>query len=167
MSLVNQININNVKAYLQHNRRIPWLVTAFFLLLIIGLIWQFGQTIRTNLVEPNKQITQPTPIKRLPNIADFHLFGIFDASLQNLPETQLQLTLQGTVVSPKTKNKSYAIIATPNQPTKIYKISQEVPGGAAIRLILKDRIILDNHGSLAVLRLPVPKPLIPVKSIEG
>lgn len=165
MSVVKQINIDKIKVHLNHlykARYLPWAITAFFILFIILSLWQIWQTgENSQKTNPPIAMTPTIHIERLSNIANFHLFGIYDASLQNLPETQLQLTLEGTLVNSTANNLSYAIIAAPGQMAKIYKITQIVPGGAVIRRILKDRIILENHGSLGVLRLPVSKTTMP------
>ena len=94
------------------------------------------------------------PLPPVPNIANLHLMGIYDTKTATLPTTQLQLTLQGTVVNTSDSTQSRALIASPDQPTKVYQIGDVVPGDAKIEKIDMHFVILDNNGQLQKLRLP-------------
>lgn len=88
-------------------------------------------------------------------IAQYHLFGIYDASLNNLPETTLTLSLEGAILNVDDPALSSAIIKAPNVRAKIYHIGDQLPGGATLKRVLKDAIILNNHGDLSQLRIPI------------
>lgn len=116
------------------------------------------------------QIQPPTPpdinnalSTHFTNIATLHLFGDASGIPTNLPKTQLQLTLQGIALAATPDGQSRALIAGPDQITKVYKKGDTVPGGAVIREINREQVILDFNGALQTLNLPVPK--IPAKMI--
>ena len=139
---------------LRQDHRVPMVLTAFFALLLLITL---GNTLIT-LTSHHAAVTTTTktqPINPLENIADLHLFGIYSANLDNLPATQLQLTLEGTVVSLEAPTQSYALIASPNQPTKVYRIGNTLPGNATVTRIEKHDVILNDNGTLAKLALPI------------
>jgi general secretion pathway protein C len=128
---------------------------ALFALLIIYSLWQVVTIFKIadykiNLV--NTQIVIPT----VADISPQHLFGQYDENLSNLPSTQLKLTLQGIAMGVIDSEGSRALIAAPNQPAKVYKIGDSLPGGAVIHEILRDRVILNDSGRFENLNLPVP-----------
>lgn len=120
----------------------------------VAVVWR---VISMNHKMLKKQSITTTKIERPADITKLHLFGIFDASTQALPQTQLQLSLQGTVITANSNQLSYAIISSPTTSAKIYKVGDRVPGNAVIRRILKNQVILDDHGTLESLHLPFPQ----------
>lgn len=133
------------------------LVSGFFML---NNLWQVTE-IRF------LEVKQPTPISapladstttlNIPSIASWHLFGLYNQSVIEVPKTKLQLSLQGIALSLYSEKDSHAIITAPNQPIKVYQVGDTVPGGAVIRQIFRDQVILDDNGRLESLNLPVPK----------
>ena len=145
------------------DRRLPLVIAGLFYLftlLIIAhtvTIWQ-SQPTANNLA--THSTIRPKPLINLPTL---HLFGIYDSSLDNIPQTRLQLTLQGTVVNVTNPKLSRAIIAAPSAPAKVYRVGDALPGGATVREILKTEIIINNNGNLESLKLPIPT-LYPTQS---
>ncbi len=94
-------------------------------------------------------------------IASAHLFGEANAveaaapvqDLEDVPETQLNLKLKGTIAA-SADQQSMAIIAEGNGDEKVYELNDAVPGGANIHAIRLDRVILERAGRLEELRLP-------------
>ncbi|MDN5864638.1 MAG: type II secretion system protein GspC [Gammaproteobacteria bacterium] len=87
-----------------------------------------------------------------------HLFGTHapDASVtaRNAPETSLDLTLAG-VAAANPDSLSYAIItSSDNHGKDTYGIGAKLPGGALIRNIYPDRVVIAHDGRLETLRLP-------------
>ncbi len=68
------------------------------------------------------------------------------------PETKLQLSLQGTLLTDN-KADAKAIIAAKNGPGKEYTIGTLVPGGARLQDIYVDKVILERQGQLETLSL--------------
>lgn len=153
------ISVDAAREALRKDPRIPLLITVVFaFLMIISL----AQMIKTLTFNENDSITAlPHSAVNIrhqqAHIAQFHLFGVYDESLAELPPTQLQLTLEGIGLGVSPGEISRVLIEGPNTPTKIYKVGDIVPGGAVIRHIFRDRIILNDNGRLESLKLPVPK----------
>jgi len=97
-------------------------------------------------------------------ITGFHLFGIASKeaakpvvapmpSAQDAPDTQLRLILKGVVASDDMMS-AWAIVADKMGNEDSYGIDSPLPGGAILKEIYADRIILLHNGRLETLRLP-------------
>jgi general secretion pathway protein C len=91
------------------------------------------------------------------DLAQRHLFGVKSAgptpSVDSLPETQLNLTLSGVVASGSVTGGG-AIIAAPGGVEAFYTINAQLPGGAMLKEVHPDRVVLERNGRLETLRLP-------------
>lgn len=91
------------------------------------------------------------------DLAQWHLFGVKSAgpapSVDSLPETQLNLTLSGVVASGSVTGGG-AIIAAPGGVEAFYIINAQLPGGAVLKEVHPDRVVLERNGRLETLRLP-------------
>lgn len=139
----------------QHKNRLPWIVAALIFLFTISTLISDIDYFRFKASNMNLQARaqhQPADLSKL------HLFGLFSDDFDDLPETQLQLTLQGTGVSPTDPKLSSAIISSPeSSDAQIFHIGDSVPGDAMIKDILFDRIVIDNNGELQKLSMKVPQ----------
>lgn len=132
----------------------PLIIALIFGLAALITAWQLISDFRSTRVQPAPPpVTTPVATT---DVAALHLMGIYDAKTADIPATQLQLTLQGTVVSVDDPARSHALIQSPGQPTKVYQVGDFVPGNAKIEKIEKDFVILDDNGQLQKLRMPVP-----------
>ena len=97
-------------------------------------------------------------------IADWHLFGVVPktppkpvvvqpVAPQEAPDTTLNLSLKGVVAS-RDMLSAWAIIADRSGNEDTYGINANLPGGAILKEIYADRIILLHNGQLETLRLP-------------
>ncbi|MDH3325474.1 MAG: type II secretion system protein GspC [Gammaproteobacteria bacterium] len=97
-------------------------------------------------------------------IISFHLFGMARneaaqpvvapvSVAQEAPDTQLTLTLKGVVASADMID-AWAIVADRTGNEDSYGIDAPLPGGAILKEIYSDRIILLHNGRLETLRLP-------------
>lgn len=142
------------------------------LLLVLALayslarfVWQVMPAPAVQAPPPLPPVTGPTSragVQRLPeDVARWHLFGIKPAadavpvpSSAPLPETKLNLILRG-VVAGTTPAESGAIIAEPSGQEEFYGIDAALPGGATLKEVYADRVVLMRNGRLETLRLPV------------
>jgi general secretion pathway protein C len=87
-------------------------------------------------------------------VADRHLFGTASAqgNASNAPDTTLNLTLHGIVAGKRASDSRALIVA--NGDEEPYAIGAQLPGGAVIRSIYPDRVLLARDGRLEALRLP-------------
>lgn len=102
-------------------------------------------------VQPVSSQTSAAPISAM------HLFG---SSAQapsggpiDAPETRLNLTLNGVIASTD-KRIARAFIATAGDTEKSYIIDATLPGGAVLKEIYPDRVILLRSGRYETLRMP-------------
>lgn len=139
---------------LHKDHRVPVVLAALLALLLLLAIWNCFHTItQHHRTTTTKKITAPP--EHLQNLANLHLFGVYASNLDSLPNTQLQFTLEGTVVSSDFPKQSRALIAAPNTPTKVYQVGDILSGNATITRIAKQYVVLDDNGALEKLALPI------------
>jgi general secretion pathway protein C len=140
----------------RQDNRIPLglmaLMGIFFILYIYSLVSDFSI--------PGSSLPAPMAtrsISAVSQVSQYHVFGVYNDNMANLPETQLQLTLQGVMlsVSNQGQGQSYAIISSPSVPAKSYKVGDTIPGDATLKKILKDQIVISYQGVMQSLKLPV------------
>lgn len=143
--------------FLQHKG--PAFAAVVFVLLIAWLLaqltWAFLPQPKSAAVTysqtPAVSVRQPGAGK----VADQHLFGAANqggGNLSNAPDTTLALTLHGIVAGKRAQDSRALIVA--NGDEEPYAIGATVPGGAVIRAIFPDRVMLDRNGRVEALRLP-------------
>lgn len=145
-----QINLDQ----LRRDPRVPLILAAIIAVIFIFTLWGMISQFLTHQAK-HVAITQAAPTHRLVNISDLHLFGVYINNLQDLPTTQLQLTLSGTVVSVNSPDESHALIASPGQPTKVYQVGDTLPGNATITRVARHYVVINENGTLQKLALPV------------
>src|SRR3984885_2687836 len=88
-------------------------------------------------------------------VVSAHLFGVPPAVTQdegNAPQSAANLLLTGTIATQDPKH-GVAIISEGGAPSKLYSVSERV-GGASLRSVYLDHVILDRGGALETLLLP-------------
>ncbi|NNC77069.1 MAG: type II secretion system protein GspC [Woeseiaceae bacterium] len=100
-------------------------------------------------------------------IAAAHLFGeanVVDTPqepvaqpVEDLAETDLSLTLKGTIAAAD-EQQSIAIIADSRNEEKIYSVGNTVTSGTTLHAVYLDRVVLNRNGALEVLKLPKDLP---------
>jgi general secretion pathway protein C len=162
-------------------QRLPLITAIVLCLLISGLIyWQahpivipfikgepdLASSYRDELMRSENTGTprsESTPKNY--NIAGFKLFG--DASApakkapvitEELPETTLKLTLSG-VMAGKDNRQASALIEGPDRQTRNYRVDEEVPGGAILKEVHPDRVVLERAGRLENLIFEDTRPI--------
>jgi general secretion pathway protein C len=131
------------------------------LILAIGGASHGQQTgIRASLQQPPRRAAVDVH-----GILEAHLFGVVvDPGAQdpaNAPMSRTNLELAGTIAT-QDPNHGFAIIRG-DGPANVYKIGDRV-GGASLRLVYLDRVILNRGGSLETLRLPRSTPTQPASA---
>lgn len=144
-------------------RRLPWLVNIVLLLLLIEVISRIGlQWLAPETETKSLAATQTISVKQAPvvnvarQVAQYHLFGRADVIAGNAPtvapQTKLNLVLRGVIAS-KSQEEALAIIATRGGDEKGYSPGERLPGGAELKEIYADRVILQHRGRLETLML--------------
>ena len=140
-------------------RLLPSVVSV---VLVIGIAWVLAQLTWALMPAPKSVAVAYTPPPAAAHpvdagrVADRHLFGVAApaGSAQNAPETTLALTLRG-IVAGRHPDESRALIVA-NGDEEPYAVGAQVPGGAVIREIFPDRVMLERNGRVEALRLPKP-----------
>ncbi len=148
--------LNNIDVHttLQQPRIIKTVVVVLIILLIISVV-QLIQVSMKPMQTPTKEevvaAEQSQAFKPSP------LFGV-SPKLGLMQQTRLNLTLKGTF-SASSSTAGAAVITAPNASDKVYIVGETVPGGAIIREIEADYIVLEYEGNREILRLPQGKRL--------
>lgn len=138
------------------NKRIIYIVIILAFVLILYQLWRVAAIFTVSDTLQNATLADMS-IKKLPPIAKWHLFGHYQQINQGmLPETQLNLTLEGVIYSTKPA-ASQALITAPGMPVEVYSIGDYVSGSAKIKEIYPDRVVLEQGGQLQNLRLKQPE----------
>ena len=156
-------------------KRIPLLVALAIVLASIGLTAMQLYPIYNAITSPDRNTNpsaSPTNPNNTPattakpsgeagnkNIASFSLFGNFneviedEPDIQELPKTNLRLTLTGVSATENQKSAT-ALIEGPDRATESYRIGDTLPGNASLHSVHKDRVILSRSGKLETLFFP-------------
>jgi len=141
---------------LQHTG--PTLASVLMVLLLAWLLaaltWSFIPQHQSTVTVLAAQSAAMHPVDAA-QVADRHLFGIAGAATgnpANAPDTTLALTLHGIVAGKRASDSRALIVA--NGDEEPYAIGAQLPGGAVIRAIYADRVLLARDGRLEALRLP-------------
>ncbi len=154
--------------------RLP-LISAFTLALAISavmswqayLFWQDYQQPRHGSKPAIELNRASTPTRATPerNISSFKLFGdpsqkpiIQKPVVKDLPKTKLNLTLTGVMTSDSQETAS-ALIQGPDRETVYYRVNDELPGGAILKQVHADRVVVERSGSLENLEFIESRPL--------
>ena len=90
------------------------------------------------------------------DVAELHLFGQVGATLRpamiEAPETQLNLTLLGTFTADQ-PDAGLAIVADESGDQNAYGAGDELPGGATLREVHLNRVVIEYQGRLESLSL--------------
>jgi general secretion pathway protein C len=91
-------------------------------------------------------------------IANAYLFGNPSATPaqidpNNLPISQLNLLLSGTMAMPKPE-EGFAIVGESATNAKFYRVGASITGSVRLHSVYSDRIVIDNSGTLEIVKLP-------------
>ena len=104
------------------------------------------------LAAPARPAMNPT--LRLATIVNAHLFGLAGASASgDAPPTTAALVLTG-VLADRDPARGRAIIGEKAASAKLYAVGAAIPGGAHLRSVYADRVLIERNGALESLLLP-------------
>lgn len=137
--------------------------TAIAVVLVVALAAQLAALVWRVLVpEPTDAVAGapaagPPAGANVAAIVNAHLFG--SSAVQatgdaaSAPTTNLRLTLAGTLAGAD-PSQGWAIIGESAQTARVYTTGMTMPGGARLREVYADRVILERAGRLESLPLP-------------
>lgn len=147
-------------------RQLVWAVNLLLLLLVAqaltGLIGRW--------LEPPQQEAVSKPVSAASvtagpsaqilakQVANWHLFGRAQSMAVTsgptvAPETKLNLVLSGVIALPKQEDAVAIIAAGPRAAEKSYGVGDSLPGGASLKEIYGDRVIIEHRGRVETLTL--------------
>lgn len=137
--------------------------TAVSVVLVIALAAQLAAVVWRVLVPGQPAMTVEAPPAtvaagpNVPGIVSAHLFGSAAApasgDASSAPTTNLRLVLAGTMAGPDPE-QGWAILGETAQSARVYATGATVPGGARLKAVYADRVIIDRNGKLESLPLP-------------
>ncbi|MEC7814929.1 MAG: type II secretion system protein N [Pseudomonadota bacterium] len=151
------------------DRRIPLLLAAATAISMVALtVWQ-GYRFWNQEMAAGGPVSQATAQVEtgpgqavVPNI-DFNSLSIFgtasgtaeaaDINTENLPETNLRLTLRG-VLAADGEFPGSALVEDDSRNTEAYLVGDTLPGDARLRTVLANRVIIERAGKLENLYFP-------------
>ena len=150
----------------QSARLVALLLGVWLLYRLAVLVWQVVPEpplaeVPANLPPASESAAAPgKPRMDIAELVNWHLFGAPAASEPtstgapiDAPDTRLNLVLRG-VLSSDDPEGARAIIAEPNGNENFFRVGSAMPGGAELKEIHADRIILMRAGRHETLRLP-------------
>jgi general secretion pathway protein C len=148
--------------------RVHRLVEPAKILIIIGIAYTFATTGWYVITGPTPAPLANTPSHTnrvastgslsVPDIAAKNLFGHANAvgtapAPVDAPATRLRLTLEGIFLA-ELPEESAAIVSEPSRPGELVLVGGKLPGGAILREVHADRIVLNRGGVTETLRFP-------------
>lgn len=137
------------------------LLLALLAISLAGLTWRVLSGGELQVAPPPvpQAAARQAQSERSWNIAQWHLFGVkppesVQTPVESLPETSLNLMLRGVVAAGSSSVGGGAIIGTPNGTDSFYSVDASLPGGAILREVYGDRVVLERNGRRETLRLP-------------
>lgn len=117
-------------------------------------LWSTSTLLSTLLYQPTlnisvQQASQATSQVDSSMIGQRNFFGFADAKpaivIDELPETQLELTLSGVFTALKESNAGAIIVDDKNQ-SKHYAVGDSLPGNAVLKSIHKNKVVITRNG---------------------
>lgn len=141
---------------LLHRSFFPKLLCIFFGLLLCSFIftriqWSL-QSVATSSTVVSQQSQEDPAIQKSLGVPLFGRYAEVDVS-QELHQSMLDLQLIGIMYSAQAK-QSQALIRTASGEEQGYGVGDELPGGAVIKQIELDHVLIVYQGEVEVLNLP-------------
>ncbi|WP_434002821.1 type II secretion system protein N [Endozoicomonas sp.] len=120
----------------------------------------YESLLKDDALDNSEQVSQVQPSEEVLTPRDFEL--LFGANHQpevakqtaDIPKTRLNLVLRGAVGERGQKNKNSSAIIQGSNQDKLYAIGDTLPGGAILREVHSDHVILSRNGQLETLYFP-------------
>jgi general secretion pathway protein C len=154
------VNVPSLSVITENNRHIARAImlvaTFYFAWRMAGLLWLLAGQDQAQLAKPIAVASAASTVKvdgtRLATFSIFKAPVVAAVDAANAPETALQLKLDGVFAS-TIQSQSSAIISEQGQGIgKLYRVGQQVMGGAVLSAVYVDRVLLQRNGQDEVLR---------------
>ncbi|WP_416399090.1 type II secretion system protein N [Allohahella sp. A8] len=146
---------------------LPWLLTT---LIVVGAavyltshslaLWRDYQQLQRSPVAISAQGNNAVVQRPVRQLLGLNLFGSPTAkteapvqTTEELPETNLQLTLRG-ISSSDANDVGGALIEGPDRITDFFRVGESMPGNASLHSVYANRVVIDRSGQLENLFFP-------------
>ncbi|MCW8384881.1 general secretion pathway protein GspC [Fluoribacter dumoffii] len=135
-----------------------WIIIAFISLFTLLIIAEFATLFSPVKIEAEPETSKEVLVASQQNSFDalLHtsLFGVYVSNnLSSIKKSMLNVTLVGILFAHKL-NDSQVIIRSATGEEKTYKLGDAIPGGAVIKRIMANGILVERNGTLESLSLP-------------
>lgn len=152
---LSQLSYLSMKEY---DKKIAIAIFVVFLCLFIIQLYGFLQPIKTdssidhskNIRMDQKSITGKSPLFTISLFGDYVPVNLAD---EEIKQSMLDLEIVGIIFATQEKN-SQVIIRAGGGEEKIYQVGDTLPGGAVIKRIRQNGVLVLHDGALESLRLP-------------
>lgn len=148
------------------NQKAPLIAALTLVTAAVGYASWRGVVIYREAAQPrpvvvSRSVTEPmNQTHTIAQILPLNIFGqeieaapVVEKSTEDLPETNLRLTLRG--VSAATEDeKGGALIEGPDRNTDFFRIGEQMPGNVVLHSVFANRVVLDRNGALENLTFP-------------
>lgn len=142
------------------SKHAKWLILSLISLFCFSILYTYSKLFWSfTELQPNpteEQVIAPTKKDSFDSLLHSALFGTYvsnDLTSGNVKKSMLDITLVGILFGDSASD-SQVIIRTANGEEQNYKIDDKIPGGALIKRIMADGILVEHNGSLESVILP-------------
>jgi general secretion pathway protein C len=133
------------------------IVSAAILCLILAQLFKLYHIFSKPITQETMPLEQASITKADNNneIVNAHLFGQYvpkDLNGQDIKKSLLNLKVVGIMLAQPGKF-SQVILASPNGKQKVYRLGDTLPGGAKIKKIVENGILIEHNGQLESLQM--------------
>lgn len=143
-----------------HSKYAKWTLYGLSFLFVLFILFEFYRLltfqsgIKAELKQPERVISTSHPsLRPLKHEAFFGDYVPDNLNASQVKQSMLNLKLAGIAYS-KNPEKALAIIQGAGGVERFYRINDKLPGGAVIKRILPDAVIIEHAGDLERLSLP-------------
>jgi general secretion pathway protein C len=136
-----------------------WFVVGFIVLFSLLIVYEYSTlffssgTVQT-IPKNNESMQVIKKDDSMNALLSSSLFGVYVSNnLTEIKKSMLNVTLVGILFA-NTLHDSQVIIRSANGEEKNYKLGDEIPGGAIIKRILANGILVEHEGNIESLTLP-------------
>lgn len=137
----------------------PWVLGAcivVFALLIAREIWPAISALGASATTQRTAAVADRDQQLAARITEAQLFGRAPNQNDNLPQTDLQVTLRAVFASADPKQAS-AVIETSDGQSQIVRVGGTIAGNSMLQEVHDTRVVLSRNGTLETLYFPAPQ----------
>ena len=149
--------MNDLMNWFRNNRYLPYMLMIVFVSFILWNFWGLtDEPLSDSISQPDKVVITPTTEKdsNIKNALEYPLFGVYlPEGSGEIKASSLDIKVVGIMLANEQAD-SHVLIELANNEQKIYKVGDELPGGAQIKKITNDGLLIWYNNRLERISLP-------------